>query len=423
MKHIANLLLAVLMLSLAVAAGGCGSQFQLESLELSPEVCLAGETVTVSATLTYSGDIESDYDAELLIDGVVEQTQTLTVGPGSSQSLSFTLTNDEPGSHLVQIGKLTAPLMVVGVSNFNLSSPEVEAGQPVTVSADLENVTDTQSAVHCRLLCRGTELMAEDIAIAGGSKEPVTFDLSDIAPGTYELQLGKFSGSLRVLRPAEFKIVNFDIAPNPVKVGGVATIILDVENTGEVEGTYSPKLRVDGVVQEAKDIAVAGGTVYTESFPISKDSPGYYSVQLDGQEAALEVIETVRLSNGTVISREMDYGKSQLKIVNNRGLDVVVVLSSVEKPGAPLLAFYVRADADWTIARLPVGPYFIYFTFGEDWDDNGKRFITAASYDRFEVAFSFEAPAGKYRIWTITFSDETMEYAQPVSEDTFPGLS
>jgi hypothetical protein len=104
MKHIGNLLLIIFILSLIVAAGGCGPKFELSSLEVSPEVCLAGETVTVSATLNYSGGAQSEYTAELLLDDTVERTQTLTAEPESSQSLSFTLNKNTPGKYVVKIG-------------------------------------------------------------------------------------------------------------------------------------------------------------------------------------------------------------------------------------------------------------------------------------------------------------------------------
>ena len=91
MKRISNLLIALLVLSLAVGAVGCGAKFVLSSIDVSPEACLTGDAVVVSATLTNGGNAEGEYVAELSVNGVTEQNETLTLGPKSSQPLSFTL--------------------------------------------------------------------------------------------------------------------------------------------------------------------------------------------------------------------------------------------------------------------------------------------------------------------------------------------
>ena len=150
-----NLLLVLLILSLALAVGGCGSKFQLSALEVSPEVCYRGENVTVSATVTYSGDVRADYEAELKVDGNLEHTAIFSFEPGSSQLLSFVVSRVEPGSYNVQLGNLSSSFTVLGVSNFRMSPDEVEVGQPVTVAANLQNVTGDNVSYRCRLICRG----------------------------------------------------------------------------------------------------------------------------------------------------------------------------------------------------------------------------------------------------------------------------
>ena len=126
--------LGMLLVALLICGGltGCArAKFELSSLDISPEVCVLGDTVMVSATLANTGSAKGDYVAELLVNDVMEQTQTFALEPAASQSVSFTLIKDEPGRYVVQVGELTASFTVLGASNLKVSPSEVEVDQPV----------------------------------------------------------------------------------------------------------------------------------------------------------------------------------------------------------------------------------------------------------------------------------------------------
>ncbi len=424
MKRICNLLIVVLTLSLAVGTVGCTAKFEMSSLEVSPEVCLPGDTVKVSATLANTGNAQGDYVAEFLVNGTVEQTQTFTLEPGSSQSHSFTLVKGKPGRYVVQLGELTAPFTILGVRNLKISPSEVEVDQLVTVTADLQNVAETQATYHSRLLFQGKEVEAKDITVAGGSTEKVTFMFFLTTPGMHKVGLLGLSGFLKVLKPAEFKLVNLDIAPNPVKVGGQATITISIENAGEAEGTYTANLVVDGQVEQTSDVTLASGTTKSVPLVTSKDSPGSYNIEIGGQEAILKVVQPVRLETGTFLVRELSGGKAKLKIENERDLDAVVVLSSLEEPTIPLLAFYVRAGDSYRAGGIRGGIYVIQYALGRDWIEDSQKFLTEATYQRFSDEFRFTSRSGHYTIWTIFLGGGGGEPAgtQRVGEGEFPKL-
>jgi hypothetical protein len=121
MKRTLSLSIVVLMLSFVIAAVGCAAKFELSSLEVSPKVCLPTNTVTVSAKLANHGNAKGDYVAKLLVNGATEQVQNYTLEPGSSKSLSFTLSRGKLGKYEVQLGELTESFTVLGASNFTIS--------------------------------------------------------------------------------------------------------------------------------------------------------------------------------------------------------------------------------------------------------------------------------------------------------------
>lgn len=418
MKPIYNLLLVILMLSLVVVAGGCGAKFQLSSLEVSPEVCCAGDTVTVSATLDNTGGAEGDYAAELLVDGAIEQMQNCTLEPGSSQSLLFTLMKSEPGKYVVQLGELTASFTVLEVNNLKVSPSEVMVGEALTVSAELRNVADTQATVHCCLLCRGTEVAAKDITMAGGSREEVTFNLSADTPGIHDVQLGNLSGSFKVLKPAEFEVVSLDILPNPVKAGEETAITISIQNVGDIRDTYTATLVVDGAVGETQDVTLAGGATEQVTFSLSKDSPGSYNIEIGGQETILRVWQPP--PTGTFFVRH-ERGRAAFEIENRcSDLDVVVVMARDEYPEAPWIAFYVQAGYTYTARRIGHGLYVVYFTLGVEWDDDAWKFLTDATYHRYDEELKFISTATKKGTWHFTLGPDRPGWQ--ISEGEFPSL-
>lgn len=418
MRRICNLLIIVLMVSLATVVTGCAAKFEVSSLEVSPEVCLPGDTVMVSATLANAGNAKGEYAAELLVNGAMEDRQTLTLEPGLSQSVSFSLMKVESGRYVVQLGELTASFTVLGLSNLKVSPSEVEADQPVTVSADVRNLAETPVTYYCRLLCQGKEIKAEDITVAGGSTEKVTFTLSQATPGMYKVQLGNLSDSFKVLKPAGFEVVSLDILPNPVKVGEETTITITIENVGETDDTYTATVILDGLVEQTMDVTLAGGATKPVSFSLSKDSPGSYSVKIGGQEAVLRVWQPLPTGTHLVSKRQ---GRAKIEVTNRySGLDAVVVLCRVEHPATPWVAFYVQAGDEYKTRGLGHGTYFMYVTLGEEWDDDSRKFLSGATYHRSEEVYKFLSTADKVTTWIFKFGPQPL--GGLVSEDEFPEL-
>jgi len=284
--------MVVLLIWLAIAATGCVARFEVSALDVSPEVCLAGDTVVVSATLGNVGRAKGDYVAELLVNGAIEQTQTLAIEPGASQAVSFSLTKGEPAGYVVQLGELVASLTVLGVSNLEVSPSEVEVDQPVTVTADVWNPAESQAIYPYSLVCQGEEVETKDVIVAGGATQKVTCTVCRETPGMYDVELLGLSGSFKVLRPAEFKVVGLSV-PEEMSAGESVTVTADVTNTGEVEGDYTAVLTVNGTEVATDTVTVAPGATETISFTFTQETSGTYTVQLAGLTGTLNVLAQV----------------------------------------------------------------------------------------------------------------------------------
>jgi len=93
-------------------------------------------------------------------------------------------------------------------------------------------------------------------------------------------------------RPEEARFVVSDlvIAPKTVLPGEVVTIAAKVSNVGDLSGTYTLTLKIDGVVEATKDVTLVGGGFITVTFAVIKDVPGTYAVEVDGLTGTFEVL-------------------------------------------------------------------------------------------------------------------------------------
>jgi len=107
------LLLAIIMtVPTACTSSAPSAQFEVTSLDIKPTEVAVGEKVNISAQVTNSGNAGGMYSAALIVDGKKVDTKTINVDPGSSQTVSFSLSKDEAGTYEIVVGKRTAALTV-----------------------------------------------------------------------------------------------------------------------------------------------------------------------------------------------------------------------------------------------------------------------------------------------------------------------
>ena len=96
--------------------------FEPTDLSISPAKVKVGETVTISVLVAETSGVSGSYDATLKINGTVVEKQEVTLGPQQSQTVTFTIANQEAGSYKVEVNGL--------VSEFTVEAPAPEAPSP-----------------------------------------------------------------------------------------------------------------------------------------------------------------------------------------------------------------------------------------------------------------------------------------------------
>ncbi len=140
-------------------------------------------------------------------------------------------------------------------------------------------------------------------------------------------------------------------------------------------------------------------------------------------------IQSGSLSTGTFLVKKISGGYGELKIENGRDLDAIGVISSSREPKIPLIAVYIQSKDSFTVEGIKDDMYTLYFTLGEDWDSDMKKFTRKTTYARFEDQLEFKttktATVINYTIFTVTLHPVTGGAAEtkPVSEADFPDLN
>lgn len=66
--------------------------FSVSNLSIQPEEVTAGETVTISVSVTNTGGSQGSYNVVLNINGTQQETEGVTIAAGSSQTVTFSVT-------------------------------------------------------------------------------------------------------------------------------------------------------------------------------------------------------------------------------------------------------------------------------------------------------------------------------------------
>jgi hypothetical protein len=92
-------------------------QMSVQYLSVSPKQATASQPVTISTNVVNTGDQGGNLNIALKINGQVEQTKMVAVGPQTSQPIKFTVTKSEPGTYSVDIGGQTGSFIIPDTSS------------------------------------------------------------------------------------------------------------------------------------------------------------------------------------------------------------------------------------------------------------------------------------------------------------------
>ena len=89
-------------------------QLSIQYLNVYPNQTASGQPVTITTNVVNTGDQAGSLNVALKINGQLEQSKVVSVGPQATQPVKFTVTRMQPGSYAVDIADQTSSFTIVG---------------------------------------------------------------------------------------------------------------------------------------------------------------------------------------------------------------------------------------------------------------------------------------------------------------------
>jgi hypothetical protein len=165
--------------------------------------------VTISLLVTNIGDLECNTTVDLLVNGVKEQSKSVSLAGGARTMISFTVTKTTVGSYAVKVGDLTGSFTVMKTppptpaaftfTGLVMSPANVTSGAEVTVSMTVKNTGEKSGIYSAELKLDGAIKETKTGTLAGGASATVTFKVSSQTEGIHTVQVGDQKGSFTVI--------------------------------------------------------------------------------------------------------------------------------------------------------------------------------------------------------------------------------
>ena len=137
---------------------------------------------------------------------------------------------------------------------------------------------------HARALkVDGLVVESGTVKLKGGEKSPIIYDVTR-GVGSFTVEVDGLIGSFEVKAPPEpeFEVSDLVLTPSEIEPGGTVIVSAKIANIGEMEGTYSVELKVDGETVDSESVTLAGEASQYIDFTISSEEEGEHTVEVDG---------------------------------------------------------------------------------------------------------------------------------------------
>ncbi len=211
----------------------------------------------------------------------------------------------------------------IEAEELDVKPEEVISGTPVLVTFNVRNTTKSEGLIlsclkkfsliwnflnnefaptrEINLEIDGEIYGSRSVTLGINEIERLSFQIN-LGNGTHEVLVDNLSESFEVFEPAKFEGGNLVIEPSEIMLGEGAKLLFEIQNTGDVEGEKTIKIKVDGTTKE-KTIRLEAGEEKRISFNLDLKHEGTHVVKVSGLSESLEGVIEVR----NPVNNPLDY--------------------------------------------------------------------------------------------------------------------
>ena len=272
----------------------------LSDLSVQPEVVEPGEAVKITVKVINRGGAAGSRSVLLEVNGEPEDVRNITLEPGAETTVTFLVLQEQEGSYQVGVEGLVGAFEVavplspalLSATDIQVSPAQVDLGQGVTISVTVTNIGDKRGKFDVFLKVNGALMDIQPVLIPGEASQDVTFTFTPQVPGSYTVEVHGLTGDFEVLRPltlAQFTLLDLMVSPEVAQPGEPVVVTVTLANQGEQAGTFTITLRIDGAVEESREVSLKDLTTVPITFEVVRTEPGTYTLEVEDLRATFEV--------------------------------------------------------------------------------------------------------------------------------------
>lgn len=187
------------------------ARLSVASIAANPTQVSPGQTVTISAVVTNSGNASGNYMVTLKINEMVDQSKQASLAAGESQVVSFPVSRNNAGNYNVDVNGKTIAFTVslpqvastttaprstitpakISITEITVIPDRAPIGEKVIVQAVAVNRGGSKGSYNAVMEIIGNpeQTQTSSASIAPGSSQEISFEMTQNSPGTYVIDL------------------------------------------------------------------------------------------------------------------------------------------------------------------------------------------------------------------------------------------
>ena len=184
------------------------AEFTVTDLTIEPIEAEVGEPVFISVNVTNVGDEEGVYSANLTINDVLRENQTILLLGGESAIAEFVVIENAEGDYVVEINGLSGAFKIkpappetskIVLSNLKITPYEVWVDEPVSVAVTAQNPTVDADSLTVRVMVDDVLVEVRRVEFSGGETATVEFAVNATTEGRHTVKVNALSGTFVVV--------------------------------------------------------------------------------------------------------------------------------------------------------------------------------------------------------------------------------
>ena len=184
------------------------AEFIVTDLKISPIEAEIFEPVSISFNVTNIGDIQGEYVANLTINNILEQNQTVLVLDRNSTTVEFMVSKEVEGNYTVEIDSLSGLFTTkkpppsaskIGLSKLSASPYEAWPNETITARVSATNFGNETDTLSLRFMIDGLFKERRIIELAADETTIVKFEFNETNEGKHTVSVNSLTSTFTVV--------------------------------------------------------------------------------------------------------------------------------------------------------------------------------------------------------------------------------